>query len=75
MPLPFDATLKELGQDSPRELLTALDQPPIGPVSLINVDLSTVTTSADLVFGLGDPLAEIVHVDCQSGPEPNRSWY
>jgi hypothetical protein len=30
------------------------------------VDLSTVTTGADFVGGLGEPLAEIIHVDFQS---------
>ncbi len=69
MPMPFDATLKELGQDSPKEFVAALDRPTNRPVILLNVDLSTVTTSTDLVFGLGDPPEEIVHVDCQSGPD------
>jgi predicted transposase YdaD len=69
MPLPFDATMKELGQDSPSDFLAALDVPPTRPVALLNVDLSTVTTSTDLVFGLGDPPEEIVHVDFQSGPD------
>jgi hypothetical protein len=36
------------------------------PVRLLNVDLSTVTTAADLIVGLGDPLAEIVQFDFQS---------
>jgi len=36
------------------------------PVKLLNVDLSTVTTAADLVLGLGDPPEEVVHIDFQS---------
>jgi hypothetical protein len=32
----------------------------------VNVDLSTVTTAADLILGLGDPLEEIIHLDFQS---------
>ena len=47
MPLPFDATLKELGQDSPRQFLTALGVPPAGPVALLNVDLSKAQQSSD----------------------------
>jgi predicted transposase YdaD len=66
MPLPFDATLKDLAQVSPAGLLAAFDTTPTLPVSLLNIDLSTVTTSADLVFGLGQPLQEIVHLDFQS---------
>ena len=30
---------------------------------------TTVTTAADLVFGLGDPLQEVIHIDCQAGPK------
>jgi hypothetical protein len=52
MPLPFDATLKDLAQANPRGLLAAFDPPTTQPVSLLNIDLSTVTTAADLVFGL-----------------------
>jgi hypothetical protein len=66
MPLPFDATLKDLGGAFPVDFLTAFDRPPTQPVSPINIDLSTVTTAADLVLGLGEPPAEIVHIDFQS---------
>jgi len=67
MPLPYDATLKDLAQISPRGLLEIFVAPTSLPVSLLNIDLSTVTTSADVVFGLGEPLQEIVHLDFQSG--------
>src|ERR1700730_15098824 len=72
MPLPFDATLKDLGQLSPRGLLTVFDAPPSLPVSLLNVDLSTVTTSTDLVFGLGQPVQEVVHLDFQSSASAGK---
>ena len=62
----FDATLKAMGRDSPRGFLAAFDRPPAVPVKLLNVDLSTVTTAADLILGLGEPLEEIVHLDFQS---------
>jgi hypothetical protein len=62
----FDATLKDMGRDSPRGFLTTFDRPPTGPVKLLNVDLSTVTTAADLILGIGDPLEEIIHLDFQS---------
>jgi hypothetical protein len=64
--MPFDATLKDLARDFPADLLTTFDQPPTGDVALLNVDLSTITTAADLVVGIGDPLEDIVHVDFQS---------
>ena len=66
MSMPFDATLKDLGREAPADILTTFDQPPTGEVSLLNVDLSTVTTAADLVFGIGDPLREVIHIDFQS---------
>src|SRR5436309_4846118 len=66
MAMTFDATLKDMGRDSPEGFLAAFDRPPAGPVKLLNVDLSTVTTAADLVLGLGDPPEEIIQFDFQS---------
>src|SRR5437763_133040 len=66
MAMTFDATLKDMGRQSPYGFLTAFDRPPTLPVKPLNVDLSAVTTAADLVLGLGDPLQEIVHIDFQS---------
>src|SRR5205814_8628716 len=66
MAMTFDATLKDMGRDSPQGFLAAFDRPPAVPVKLLNVDLSAVTTAADLILGLGDPLAEIIHLDFQS---------
>jgi hypothetical protein len=66
MALTFDATLKDMGRDSPRGFLAAFDRPPAVPVRLLNVDLSTVSAAADLVLGLGEPLEEIVQLDFQS---------
>jgi predicted transposase YdaD len=72
MPLPFDACLKDLAQVSPRGVLATFDTSPTLPVSLLNIDLSTVTTAADLVFGLGQPLQEIVHLDFQSSASATK---
>ena len=66
MAMTFDATLKDMGRDSPAAFLATFDQPAALPVRPLNVDLSTVTAAADLVLGLGDPLAEIVQFDFQS---------
>jgi hypothetical protein len=66
MSLRFDATLKDLGADFPGDFLATFDEPPTRPVSPLNVDLSTVTTAADLVVGLGDPREEVIHFDFQS---------
>ena len=66
MAMTFDATLKHMGRESPLAFLATFDQPPALPVKLLNVDLSTVTALADLILGLGEPLAEIVQLDFQS---------
>jgi predicted transposase YdaD len=41
-------------------------------VSLLNADLSTVTAATDLVFGLGEPLQEVVHLEAQAGPDADK---
>jgi hypothetical protein len=66
MAMTFDSTLKDMGRESPAGFLAAFDQPPRLPIRLLNVDLSTVTTAADLVLGLGEPLVEIIHLDFQA---------
>jgi hypothetical protein len=66
MAMTFDATLKDMGRESPEGFLAAFDRPPTAPVRTLNVDLSTVTTVADLILGIGEPLHEIVQLDFQS---------
>ncbi len=74
MTKPFDATLKDLGQDCPTDFLAEFDAPPTGPVSVLNVDLSTVTTAADLILGLGRPLREVVHFEFHASADANLHW-
>src|SRR5579862_7300483 len=66
MSKPFDATMKDLGRDAPADMLITFDQPPAAPLTLLNVDLSTVTTAADLIIGIGEPLTEVIHLDFQA---------
>jgi hypothetical protein len=66
MSKPFDATLKDLGRDHPGSFVRTFDRPPTLPLRVLNVDLSTVTVAADLVVGLGEPLAEILHFEFQA---------
>ncbi len=72
MPKTFDATLKDMGRDSPQGFLAAFDQPPTVPVKPLNVDLSAVTSAADLILGLGDPLREVLHFDFQTSAAKNK---
>src|SRR5438270_13509430 len=51
MAMTFDATLKDMARHSPHGFLAAFDRPPTSPVRLLNVDLSTATSPADLVLG------------------------
>ncbi|HZV07631.1 MAG TPA: hypothetical protein VE999_21270 [Gemmataceae bacterium] len=67
MPLPFDATLKELVQAHPADWLAMLGEPPSGPVEILTPDLSTLTAFTDIVLRTGDSL---LHLDFQSGPDP-----
>lgn len=66
MAMTFDATLKDMARECPEGFLAAFDRLPTAPVSVLNVDLATVTAAADTVYGLGEPLREIIHIDCQS---------
>jgi len=69
---PFDATIKDLAAQGPADFVTCFDAPTTLPVKLLNVDLSTVTTAADVVFAIGDPLTEILHLDAQAGPSATK---
>jgi hypothetical protein len=66
MAMTFDATLKDMARECPEGFLAAFDRVPISPVSVLNVDLATVTAAADTVYGVGEPPEEIVHIECQS---------
>jgi predicted transposase YdaD len=68
MSMPFDATMKDLGRDNSADFLVTFYRPVRGVISLLNPDLSTVTTAADFVLGVGDPLSEVIHFDFQSSP-------
>jgi predicted transposase YdaD len=72
MSKPFDATLKDMAGIDPGRFLAEIDAPPTLPVRLLNADLSTVTAATDLVFGLGEPLQEVIHLDAQAGPDADK---
>jgi hypothetical protein len=72
MSFAFDATLKDLVRAHAADYLSVFDAPPTVPVSLLNVDLSTVTTAADIVIGLGEPIQEVMHLDFQSSANATK---
>ncbi|HTU91216.1 MAG TPA: DUF4351 domain-containing protein [Gemmataceae bacterium] len=64
MPLPFDATLKDLVKNHLADWLAILGEPATEPIRVLTPDLSTVSAFADIVFCLGE---RILHMDFQSG--------
>jgi predicted transposase YdaD len=69
---PYDATIKDLAAQGPADFVSWFDGPTTRSVKVLNVDLSTVTTAADVVFGIGDPVTEILHLDAQAGPSATK---
>ena len=75
MPYRFDATLKDLVAENLSDFATVFGLAETGPLSLLNVDLSTVSAATDIVFKRGDPPSEIVDLNFQSSADrllPNR---
>ena len=67
MSLPFDATIKDVVQVCPADVAAVLGLDELGPPSILNVDLSTITAATDIVFGFGEPLVSIYDLNFQSG--------
>ncbi len=69
MPLPFDATLKDLVQSYVPDYERQMGLADFGPLRALNVDLSTVSAATDVALGHGDPPDRIVDINFQSGPD------
>jgi hypothetical protein len=70
MPFPFDATLKDIVQDHAAEYAAIFGLPKDGPITPLNVDLSTLSAATDVALGYGEPLQQIMDVNFQSGADP-----
>ncbi len=66
MPKPFDVTTKELLEIDPRVWLELLLGRKVGEVSILNVDLSTITTEADSVLLVQETEPWVVQLEFQS---------
>jgi predicted transposase YdaD len=66
MAKPFDATLKELIENYPGDWLAPLELTATGPITVIDADLSTVTTQADKIIRVDDPEPWLLHIDLQA---------
>ena len=70
MTKPFDATMKELLESDPRAWLELLLGRELGDVRILNVDLSTITTEADLVLLVAEVEPWLVHLEFQCSYDP-----
>lgn len=70
MPLPFDATLKDLVQRHTADFERAFRLPTEPPATVLNVDLSVVSAATDVVLGYGDPPERVVDLNFQAGRNP-----
>jgi predicted transposase YdaD len=66
MPLPFDATLKDIVQKFTRDFEEQLGLIGPQPVTVLNVDLSTVSAATDFVLGYGEPPVRLVDLNFQT---------
>lgn len=66
MARPFDVTTKHLFEHHPRDWLVYAGLEP-GPAELLNVDLSTLSATADHVLRVGREAPWLAHFEFQSG--------
>ena len=69
MPLPFDATLKDLARRHPEDYVSTFRLGDPSDVRALNVDLSVISAVTDVVLGHGDPLRSILDLNFQSSRE------
>jgi hypothetical protein len=73
MPLPYDATLKDLVRRYPDDYVSAFRLGDTADLHALNVDLSVISVATDVVLGHGDPPKSILDLNFQSGPDPDLS--
>ena len=66
MPGSYDATTKYLVETYPQDWLAYVGFSPVGRVSVLDADLSTVTAAVDKVLRIEDPEPAIVHLEFQT---------
>ncbi len=73
MAKPFDATLKELVEQFPRDWLAQFGLPAAGSVEVVDADLSTISTQADRVLLVNEAEPWLLHLELQSSRDPEMS--
>ena len=71
LPKPFDAATKELLESDPAPGWSCSWAVELGAVRMMNVDLSTITAEADSVLSVEDDVPWLVHLEFQSGYDPD----
>ena len=66
MPLPFDATLKDMLRKFTHDFEEQLGLVGPQPATVLNIDLSTISAATDIVLGYGDPPVWLVDLNFQS---------
>jgi predicted transposase YdaD len=73
MPLPFDATFKDILQKFTHDFEEQLGLIGPQPVTVLNVDLSTISAATDFVLGYGDPPVRLVDLNFQASRDVGLS--
>lgn len=66
---PFDATTRELLETFPKDWLRVLLRLDVQHVSVLDSDLSTITSEADKVLRIDDQVPWLIHFELQSGTD------
>ncbi|MGP0069818.1 MAG: hypothetical protein ACLQGP_40230 [Isosphaeraceae bacterium] len=71
MPLPFDATLKDLARRHPEDDVSSFRLGDASDIRALNVDLSVISAATDVVLGHGDPIKSVLDLNFQTGSDPD----
>jgi hypothetical protein len=63
----FDVSAKELVWEDPEGWLARFGRGPLGPVEVIDSDITALTAAADKVLRVGGPAPYLVNIELQSG--------
>ena len=71
MPLPFDATLKDLVTSYPADFAAQFGLGDLTPLVPLNVDLSMLSAATDVALGHGDPPDRAIDLNFQTNADDN----
>lgn len=71
---PYDITMKMLMEQEPVSWLRRFGIEPDGPVSVVDSEVSTITSEVDKVFKIDGAEPYLVHIENQTSPDPDMPW-